>query len=127
NALGPEGRRTSALPISDDDSVDRIFITSRINSAYFVTPRLTSPSNIVTNFACAFKPFRLSPDERGWIGKTPVQSVSYTGKDRTFLCAGFIANGYDISKQLSALKDIKDGLCLVVGNIDSDFVHHLNS
>src|SRR5262249_35413391 len=104
-----------------------MFIALCIDSTHFVTPGVNSRPDVVANLARALKPFLLSPGQRRWIGKTPVHSVSYTGKDRTFLSAGFIANGYDISKKLAALKNIKNGLCLVVRNVDADFVHHLNS
>src|SRR5205814_8115998 len=127
DAVALESRRTSSLTVSDDDSVGAIFIASRINSAHFVTPRFNSPSNIVANFAGTFKPFLLSSDQRGWVGETPVQSVSYTGKDRTTRRFGFITHGDDVREKLSALKNIKDGLRLVVRDIDSDLVHHLNS
>lgn len=55
-----------------------------------------------------------------------MQSSRFPGKDRTFLGATFIANGNDISESLPRFQNIRDGLCFLVRDIDSDFTHRFD-
>jgi len=68
----------------------------------------------------------MATGQRRRVGKAPVQSLGYTRKDRTFFRAGFIANRDDVGKKLSALENVKDTLCFLFLNIDSDFIHYFH-
>ena len=56
-----------------------------------------------------------------------MQSVRNTWKNRTTCSFRFVTHRDDEWEKLSGLKNIEHGLCLVVRNINSYFVHHLNS
>jgi hypothetical protein len=55
-----------------------------------------------------------------------MQASGRSGKDRTFLRAGFVADRNDVSEELSGFEDIEDSLRFVFRNIDPNFCHHLH-
>lgn len=57
------------------------------------------------------------------IRKSPVDWGSHAWKDGTALSARFIADGDDARECLAGFDHVVDGLRLVPGNIDADFLH----
>ena len=101
--------------------------TSRIDSTHFITPGFDLRLNVVTNFAGPLQALLVCPGKRRRIRETPMQSVRNTRKDRTPCSLRFVANCNDVREELTALENVKHRLRLIVRNIDSYLVHHLNS
>jgi hypothetical protein len=83
--------------------------------------------DLVANLAHLTEFFFFGAGDRRRIGEAPVQSFCRAGKDGTFLSAGFIANGDDVSEKLPRLEDIKDGLGFLLRDVDAGFLHDLDS
>ena len=47
-------------------------------------------------------------------------------ENRTFLRAGFVADGNDVGEELAGFEDIEDSLSFLARNIDPGFRHHLH-
>src|SRR6266480_37492 len=65
---------------------------NRFNCAHFIAPHFDTCANLIADLAGASEAFFARADERSRIGKTPVQSLRHTRKNRAALGAGFIAD-----------------------------------
>jgi hypothetical protein len=96
---------------------------SDLHSTHLITPRFDASSNLIADFAHAFEALIVCAAERSWIGKAPMQSLDDTREYRTTFCASFIADCDHIWEKFSAFENIKDGLRLLSGDINSDLAH----
>src|SRR6266480_1579972 len=66
---------------------------NRFNGAHFIAPHFATRANLIADLARPCKTFFVRANQRSRIGKTPVQSLRHTRKNRAALGAGFITNG----------------------------------
>src|SRR5438552_19068358 len=71
------------------------------HGAHFVAPHFDALANLVANFARTCEALFTRAGERGRIRKTPVQSRRYSGKDRTALGAGLVADCDDVGEKFA--------------------------
>ena len=55
-----------------------------------------------------------------------MQSLGDAGEDWATLSAGLIANSDGVVKEFARFEHVEDGLGLVAGNVDADFLHGLD-
>jgi len=64
--------------------------------------------------------------ERGWIRKTPMQSLRLAGKDRAAFGAAFVAYCDHVGEPFAGFDSLGYGLSLLPRNINSDLAHRFD-
>ena len=65
---------------------------NRFNGAHFIAPYFDTRSNLIADLARSGEAFFARADECSRVGKTPVQSLRHTGKNRATLGVAFSAD-----------------------------------
>ena len=109
-----------------DDQGRRIESANRLNGTRLVAPHFKAGANLVADFARAGKALFVCAAERGWIWKTPVQSLGHTGKDRAALGAAFVADRDHVGEQFAGFENVEHGLSLILRNINPNLAHRFD-
>src|SRR5258705_11539013 len=84
-------------------------------------PRFHPGLDQVPHSSGFFQSFLRRTLKAGWVGKPPMQTSHTAWKNRTTFRAGFVADGDDVIKLVTAREEVRDRFRLMTGNVNADF------